>query len=137
MSRRLYRAPRPVGLVAICVAVAMCGCANPNTPTAPPPPSEPAAVQVVCPQPVTIGSLLGNPTVAVYGQATGTSGAPPVTVSCTPASGEAFPIGSNVVICQATDARQRTASCSFTVTVTAPPRIMVTRFVAFGDSMTA
>jgi lysophospholipase L1-like esterase len=35
-----------------------------------------------------------------------------------------------------TDAHQRRSSCSFTVTVTAVPRIGATRYVAFGDSMT-
>jgi lysophospholipase L1-like esterase len=44
--------------------------------------------------------------------------------------------GSTTVMCTATDARQRLASCSFSVTVTLPPRISATRFVAFGDSIT-
>src|SRR5262245_12235803 len=119
-------------------AVATVRCAGPNTPSQPPPPPpEPAAVEVACPAPVTIQSLRGDPTVAVYGQPTGTSGAPPVTVACTPPSGDSFPLGKSMVTCQATDARQRTASCSFSITVTAPPRLTVTRFVAFGDSMTA
>jgi lysophospholipase L1-like esterase len=85
---------------------------------------------------VTVPSLRGEAVVAVYGQATGTSGAPPVSVSCTPASGGSFPVGTSTIVCLATDALQRTAACSFTVTVTAPPRINLTRFVAFGDSMT-
>ena len=84
-----------------------------------------------------VASLRGEPTAAVYGQATGTSGAPPVTIDCTPTSGESFPLGMSTVTCRATDARQRTASCTFSITVTAPPRLTVTRFVAFGDSMTA
>ncbi len=72
----------------------------------------------------------------VYGTATASGGAPPVTVSCTPASQALFPIGSTTVTCTATDARQRPASCTFAVTVLAPPTIAGTRFVAFGDSMT-
>src|SRR4029450_2195348 len=103
----------------------------------PPPPPDPAALEVICPQPVTVKSLQGEPTVAVYGQATATSGAPPVTVSCKPESGAMFPVGTSMVECVATDARQRTASCKFPLTVTAPPRISATRFVALGDSMTA
>jgi lysophospholipase L1-like esterase len=118
-------------------AFGAASCASPNTPSQPPPPPEPANVEVTCPQPVTVPSLRGDPTVAVYGQATGTSGAPPVTVSCIPASGGSFPVGMSMVTCQATDARQRTASCTFPVTVTAPPRLTVTRFVSFGDSLTA
>ncbi len=38
-------------------------------------------------------------------------------VSCTPPSGSAFPIGSTVVTCTATNACGLTATCSFTVTV--------------------
>jgi len=38
--------------------------------------------------------------------------------------------------CVATDARQRTAMCTFTVTVEVVPLLSVTRFVAFGDSIT-
>jgi lysophospholipase L1-like esterase len=41
-----------------------------------------------------------------------------------------------VVSCSAVDTRQQRATCSFSVTVTAPPRISVTRYVAFGDSIT-
>jgi lysophospholipase L1-like esterase len=49
-----------------------------------------------------------------------------------------FPIGATTVRCTATDAVQASASCSFAVTVTAPvPQITRTKFLAFGDSMTA
>jgi lysophospholipase L1-like esterase len=42
------------------------------------------------------------------------------------------------VRCTATDAAQATASCSFSVTVNAPlPQLARTKFLAFGDSMTA
>lgn len=77
-----------------------------------------------------------QPTVVVYGSATTARGAPPVSLSCTPASLTVFPIGLTTVTCTATDARQRTASCTFGVTVVAPPAISIARFVAFGDSIT-
>jgi lysophospholipase L1-like esterase len=64
-------------------------------------------------------------------------GAAPVAMSCTPASGGEFPIGTSSVTCTATDARSQAASCSFTVTVTPAPRLTVTRILAFGDSLTA
>ena len=48
-----------------------------------------------------------------------------------------FPIGSTTVGCTATDAKQKTASCSFVVAVKAPPRLRSTTFLAFGDSITA
>lgn len=65
-----------------------------------------------------------------------TAGDAPVTLLCTPASGSVFPIGTTPVSCTATDARQRAASCSFNVVVQPPPRLTLTRFVAFGDSIT-
>jgi lysophospholipase L1-like esterase len=70
-----------------------------------------------------------------YPQATVVGGMAPVTTLCAPASAASFPIGSTVVRCTATDARSRTDTCTFTVTVQAPPQIAAVRFVAFGDSM--
>lgn len=60
-----------------------------------------------------------------------------MSVACTPASGATFPIGQTTVQCAASDARSRTASCSFTVTVARTPQLSRTRFLAFGDSITA
>src|SRR5262249_48162075 len=58
-------------------------------------------------------------------------------ITCTPPSGSLFPVGRTPVSCVATDADQRTSTCSFTVTVTLPPMLTAKRFVAFGDSITA
>lgn len=60
-----------------------------------------------------------------------------VTITCTPASGELFPVGTTDVNCTIKDALNRSASCSFAVTVTAAARLRLTRFMAFGDSLTA
>ena len=65
-----------------------------------------------------------------------TGGQAPVTVTCEPASGAAFPLGDTVVTCTATDALTRSATCSFTVSVEVVPRLSRTRFMAFGDSLT-
>lgn len=73
----------------------------------------------------------------VYGTPTATGGAPPVSVTCAPTSGSLFNVGSTTVACTATDTRQRSDSCSFAVVVLTPPRISLTSFVAFGDSITA
>jgi lysophospholipase L1-like esterase len=48
-----------------------------------------------------------------------------------------FPIGSTAVSCTATDTLNRTATCSFNVTVSKLPTLSKTRFLAFGDSITA
>src|SRR5262249_61605221 len=103
-----------------------------RTPTSPPPPDPyPEGPKITCPAPVTITSPNGQPTVVVYGAVSVTGGAPPVTQTCTNPSQSTFPIGTTTVMCTATDARQRTASCTFDVTVQLPPKLTVTRFVAF------
>jgi lysophospholipase L1-like esterase len=65
-----------------------------------------------------------------------TGGQSPVTVTCSAQSGAAFPLGSTIVTCTATDALARQATCNFNVTVTPTPRISKTKFLAFGDSIT-
>src|SRR5262249_19199193 len=83
----------------------------------------------------------GNPIIVTYGAPTISGGTAPINSSCTPASGTRFPIGSTLVTCSAEDAKRLTASCGFEVQVrAAPPRpvlLSATRFVAFGDSITA
>jgi len=59
-----------------------------------------------------------------------------VTVSCSPASGENFPIGSTSVTCTATDSLSRTGTCSFSVTVSRLPTVQRVKYLAFGDSNT-
>ncbi len=71
-----------------------------------------------------------------YGSATAVNGKPPVTTMCTPASGSAFDVGQTEVSCVATDALQRSDTCTFSVTVLPVPQLSVTTFLAFGDSFT-
>jgi lysophospholipase L1-like esterase len=92
---------------------------------------------VSCPAPQTLISPLATPIPVVYAAATVIGGKTPVTVTCTPSSGSTFPVGSTTVTCTATDAAQRTSSCSLTITVNPPPHVQFTRYFAFGDSMTA
>jgi lysophospholipase L1-like esterase len=78
-----------------------------------------------------------------YSLPTYTGGVPPVTVSCSPGPGAAFSIGTTTVTCNASDARipPQAATVSFTVTLVAfvppVPDLSVTKFMAFGDSITA
>ena len=58
-----------------------------------------------------------------------------MTATCSPASGSGFPLGLTTVTCRATDAQARESSCSFTVTLNAVS-LTITRFMAFGDSVT-
>jgi len=102
-------------------------------------PTDPAAPHIVCPAapaPFPATDPLGA--VVTYNPATVANGTPPISgPTCTPASGSKFPIGSTTVACTVSDARARTDACTFTVVVQAAPTLRVTRFVAFGDSITA
>ena len=108
-----------------------CGGNTPSTPT-----QTFGAPKISCPAPVSILSTTGLPIAMPYPAATATGGTPLTSVSCTPPSGSIFPIGTTAVACRTTDSVQRTDTCAFSVTITAPPRLTVTRFVAYGDSMT-
>jgi len=81
-------------------------------------------------------SPLALPLTITYGATTTTAGTPPTTVSCAPASGSTFPLGTSTVTCTATDEVKRTSTCTFTVQVIGPPMLQVTSFLAFGDSIT-
>ena len=71
-----------------------------------------------------------------YAKPSATGGAGPVTITCRPAAGTSFPPGTTSVTCSAVDSNQKAASCSFNVTVAKTPQIALTRFLAFGDSIT-
>jgi len=47
------------------------------------------------------------------------------TVTCVPASGSIFPLGTTPVVCTAVDPAGNTTSCTFSVTVTAPQQVIV------------
>src|SRR5438067_123529 len=95
----------------------------------------PSGPSIVCPSPQTAQSPDGNGVAVAYPAPSVTGGALPVATSCIPASGTSFAVGSTTVACTARDAQQRTASCTFGVTVAAPAKLSATRFVAFGDSI--
>jgi len=83
-----------------------------------------------------VASPSGLPIPVTFAQPTATGGTAPIATTCTPASGASYPIGTTSVTCTALDANRQTATCGLLVTVTAPPRLSVTRFIAFGDSIT-
>lgn len=103
------------------------------TPTAPTGPSGPAPL-IACSGDLAAGGRGGTQTVT-YAAPTVTGGVAPVTTTCAPASGAAFPLGTNTVTCVATDAAAQTASCVFAVRVTGT-QIGVKKFETLGDSLT-
>jgi HYR domain len=109
----------------------LAGAACDDSPTSPS-----SSFALSCPAPVTVQSTSAT-TQVTYPAPTATGGQAPVTTSCTPASGSAFPAGTTVVNCQATDSRSQTSTCRATITVVRLPTLQGTRFVAFGDSITA
>jgi lysophospholipase L1-like esterase len=116
------------------LAAASCGGSPAPSPSPTPTPESPA---ILCPAAITVTSLTSLPMSVTYPAPVVTGGSVPVTVSCEPASGEVFPVGTSAVTCLARDALSRSASCRVDVTVLAPPRLGVSRILAFGDSITA
>ena len=107
------------------------------TPTPPPPPVDPPRMSCAAPQ--TIQSPDGQPVTVTFTAPTVVGGAPPIATACAPLSGSKFPVGVNTVACTVTDSLQRSDTCTFTVTVQAPPPpalLSMTRFTSFGDSIT-
>lgn len=121
-----------------CLAVAgSCG-KTPTAPTPPPPPPPPVAEapSLSCRPDVSRGTTNAAGLDIHFDAPTATNGQPPVLVSCNPGSGSVFPIGSTTVTCTASDSLNRTASCTFGVTVAKIPQLSRVRFLAFGDSIT-
>jgi lysophospholipase L1-like esterase len=90
-----------------------------------------------CEEGVTQGTVNAAGLAVTFPTPEAVRGQMPVTVACSPASGETFPIGTTTVRCTATDALQRQATCQFNVVVTKLPQLSRVRFMAFGDSITA
>lgn len=123
-------------MLALALGLLAAQCSKPTAPT-PPVDQSPDGPTITCPAappPVVSPNSLAVP--VQYGSAVSSGGAPAVSVACAPPSGATFAVGSTTVTCTAVDARQRSSSCTFVVQVQAPPKISVTRFVAFGDSIT-
>ncbi len=121
--------------------LALICCAGCNdTPSAPTPapvsPPVADAPEVTCPAPVTVSALTSVGAAVSYALPESRKGQGTVSVACTPPSGTRFPVGVTQAECVATDSLSRTASCTFSVTVAAPPRLRRTRIMAFGDSLT-
>jgi lysophospholipase L1-like esterase len=115
--------------VVVTVAAAACG----HSPLMTPPPEAPA---ISCPGDLTVRGVTGGGREVLFSAPTTHGGTLPVSVTCTPASGTVFTGGTTPVACAALDAQGRQAACSFAVMLT-PLLLDATRFIAFGDSVTA
>jgi lysophospholipase L1-like esterase len=93
--------------------------------------------ELACPASLSLQGASAAGQMVTFANPVESGGTPPVTTSCSPASGSTFPVGTTTVGCAAKDAINRPAVCSFSVTVTSPPHLGAMSFVAFGDSQTA
>ncbi len=120
------------GVGAALVGAAACG-SSPSAPTPPPPPDAPA---ITCPADVSV-TTTSAPIAVNYAAPVTSGGAAPTTVSCNVASGALLPSGTTAVSCTVTDGLNRTAACGFNITVTVKLFVKYTKYLAFGDSLTA
>ena len=92
---------------------------------------------LTCPSNRTVESPNGGAVTVTFDQPQASGGSTPVTTTCTPQSGTQFALGNTSVSCQARDAASQVASCGFSVAVQGTPQLQASRFLAFGDSITA
>ena len=115
------------------VALLASGCGGPTAPSLQP--SGPPVL--TCPASVSAAATSGAGAQVIFKLPFVTGGRAPVAVTCTPGSGQLFPVGSTGVTCSVIDAVSATDVCSFPVQVAPVPRLARTQFMAFGDSITA
>jgi len=92
---------------------------------------------VICPLNVQTQSLNGQPVPVTFPPPVVSGGLAPIESGCAFESGATFAIGTTAVVCNTSDSIGQTASCTWSAVVLAPPRLTVTKFLAFGDSLTA
>lgn len=127
------------GILAILMIAGACS-KTPTAPTPPPPPPPPPVANppsLACVEGITRSTINAGGITLDFDTPQVTAGQGTVNVTCSPGSGSIFPIGSTEVTCTATDSLSRTGTCSFRVNVNKLPVLSKTRFLAFGDSITA
>jgi lysophospholipase L1-like esterase len=118
-------------LAIVVMAAAACGHHGGGTP-----PDPVGVLTITCPADVT--KQVEQTSIAVtFDAPVASGGVAPIATSCSPASGTSFSTGVTDVLCVATDANQARAQCVFHLTVDFTGRLQGTRFLAFGDSITA
>jgi lysophospholipase L1-like esterase len=125
-------------LIAV-LAVSSATCSTPSTPTPPPPPPPPPAAPptLSCEEGISRATINASGVAVSYETPKVSGGEGTVNVTCSPPSGETFPIGMTPVQCTATDSLGRTGTCAFGVTVSKLAQLSKTKYLAFGDSITA
>lgn len=94
------------------------------------------APQITCPPDLVVRGIAGESQAVSFSAPVVSGGSLPVSVTCAPLSGAAFPLGTTPVNCTVRDATAREARCSFNVSVSGL-QLTVTKFDVVGDSFTA
>src|SRR5689334_618628 len=132
-----HRATRSAALALAALFFAQ-SCSHPTKPDPPPPPPVADPPKLSCPlEGISRATVNADGLSVSYDTPSTTGGQGAVTVSCTPPSGENFPIGETEVKCVATDTLNRIDNCAFTVTVAKLATLSKVKYMAFGDSITA
>jgi lysophospholipase L1-like esterase len=118
------------------ILTALAGCGK--SPAAPCTDCQPVATLVFTqPADIRFDNVHGGSMVVTYPTPATTGGTAPITVTCSPASGSAFAVGTVTVTCRATDSAGRSAETRFNVMLVAfVPVLQATTFLAVGDSVT-
>ena len=124
------------------VLVSVPGCTSTNNPAGGTPVDPVAPLALTCPGDVRVTDVKAPTETVGFSVPSHAGGVEPVSVTCSPGSGTSFALGSAPVVCSGKDAATpaRAAACSFTVTlvpfVPPVPTISLTKFMAYGDSIT-
>jgi lysophospholipase L1-like esterase len=96
-------------------------------------------LSLACGPDVKVRSFDGAALPVSYVPPTVTGGLAPVTTSCSPTSPATLAVGTQSVLCTASDSFEQgqSASCSVSLTVLPPLELSTMRFLAFGDSLTS
>ncbi len=92
---------------------------------------------IACSADIQVQSVDGKAVPVSFSLATTDGGESPVTTTCNAESGAEFPIARTSVSCSASDNLGQAASCTFDVVVLSPPKLSVSKILAFGDSITS
>ena len=92
---------------------------------------------IACTANIQVQSIDGKAVPVSFSLATTEGGEAPVTTTCDAESNAEFPIARTTVDCSASDNLGQAASCSFDVVVLSPPKLSVSKILAFGDSITS
>jgi len=127
-----------LAMVAVAALLVAGSCSHPTKPDPPPPPPVADPPRLSCPlEGISRATVNAGGLTITYDTPSVTGGEGTVKVSCSPGSGENFPIGATDVKCTATDTLNRTDNCTFTVTIAKLATLSKLKYFAFGDSITA